>query len=184
MSMLIQAREAALKDRDALMTAITSEDHKALAALLRKLLPAVEAHPEAGDDAEGKGTSGGLAMSGGLAIDPVVQDLRLLGNQIRSKELSHDEALQQMLESLLRWRGILTERAIEAARAEKAERVKRGYESDFQGYVRMSLSKSFVTADKMQTVGVSKIESSGHRDINSKRRYFVLRDGWLRCVYT
>jgi hypothetical protein len=179
MNMLMEAREAALRDRDALMSAITSEDHKALAALLRKLLPAVDAHPEAGIDAEGKATSGGLAT------DPVVQDLRLLGNQIRSKELSQDEALKQMLESLLRWRGILTERAIEAARAEKAERAARGYESErFQGYVRMSLSKSSLTVDELQTVGVSMIKSSGHCNTDYKRRYFVLRDGWLRFVYT
>ncbi|MFN9899119.1 MAG: hypothetical protein ACK55Z_10090, partial [bacterium] len=76
---LMEAREAALRDRDALMSAIASEDHNALATLLRKLLPAVQDHHEAGVqgvDAEGKGTSEGLD------IDPVVDDLRVLGNQV------------------------------------------------------------------------------------------------------
>jgi hypothetical protein len=130
--------------------------------------------------------------------------MRLLGNQIRGRELSQDEALNQMLECLLRWRGILTERAIAAsryvssslydmhvssfsydtelaiaeARAENAELVAAGCESGrFQGYVRMSL----VTVDEKLTVLDSMIKSSVLCNTDYKRRYFVLRDGWLRC---
>ena len=159
MKMLIDAREAALRDRDALMHAITSQDNDALAALLRKLLPSHAGPDEAAGDAD----EDSKAASACRTHDTLIQDLRVLGNKFRGKELSQDAALSEMLEAVFRWRDILVDRAHEAASAEKTERVRRGYFSEgFQGYVK----------------------KRGQNNTAFKRRFFVLKDEWLRYYET
>ena len=110
--MLAGAREAALRDRDALMQAIEMENHDELTNLLRKLLPAsngsaiTSAHVSDAPESE---------RNTYASMEALVQDLRVLGNQMLGKELSKEEAVEQMLRMLDQWRGILTERAVAAA---------------------------------------------------------------------
>ena len=165
MKMLYFAREAALRDRDALMDAIVHQNHGVVTELLRKLLPAEEGseghQQEAGhaafsngDIAAAENKESGLSHNGEMLAD----ELRTLSNQILHQHVSREDALGQMLDLLNKWRPTLRRRAaIAAAAAEGREYVAQGYQVTHQGFVK----------------------KRGQLNAAFKRRYFLIHRGTL-----
>ncbi len=157
--MLVDARAAAIRERDLIMSAIETGDHDQLSSLLHKLLPSAEeggARPATGRK-EGS-DPGGEEVAAPVTLS-MVEDLRLIGNQVLGAHLSKEAALEQVLEHLRRWRAELTHRArVERAAADGRDVFMEQYAVSHAGYVK----------------------KRGRNNTALRRRYFVLNEEELR----